>query len=63
MAVVPSAFIGDNKTPVVTPVMFCGITVMTPAALVATDKTYLDVALADSQPHALAAGKDADVLA
>lgn len=33
---------------------FCAVTVMTPAAVVATEATYFDVELADSQPHPLA---------
>ena len=42
---------GVRLTPVVTPAMFCGITVIMPAAVVAMLRTYLLAAEVLSQPH------------
>ena len=38
------------------------MTVITPAAVVETDLTYLDVEEADSQPHPFAAGNDVELV-
>lgn len=49
---------GFSFTPVVTPEIFCELTVTLPEPSVATEATYLLVADADSQPHAFALGRE-----